>query len=273
MKAYMYIFLAKKPKLAYETPASRQSHNILDCRGVIPVCAKKTSMLAHARECPYSDKHILAVINKKAPSGSSSNIENMAPQPFIPSLSVPGTAPVTPQSSFTFSFPWTSPVELSTPLLPSAQSSPTKRRKISSHAAAQRSAATRLICSASKPDQPCKCDCHNPWTPEQQSSFAQKATCFWVYNNIPFHTVNSAQTELFFGEFLPQAKLPDRRTLAGSELDNLAHIATSETRDRVKGKYATGQSDGWKNIAKTPLLASTMNVAGQVRLNSPLLVS
>ena len=42
-------------------------------------------------------------------------------------------------------------------------------------------------------------------------------------------------------------------------------------KSKVSGKFATGQCDGWKNIAKTSLIASMINVEYVVRTNSRIL--
>jgi hypothetical protein len=40
----------------------------------------------------------------------------------------------------------------------------------------------------------------------------------------------------------------------------------SDIKKKVKGKMAMGQCDGWKNVAKTPLVASMITVDYQVRI-------
>jgi len=37
-------------------------------------------------------------------------------------------------------------------------------------------------------------------------------------------------------------------------------------KEKVKGKMAMGQCDGWKNVAKMPLVASMIKVDYQVRI-------
>jgi hypothetical protein len=41
-----------------------------------------------------------------------------------------------------------------------------------------------------------------------------------------------------------------------------------ETKERIGGKVGTGQCDGWKNIAKTPVIMSMMTVENEVSLIS-----
>ena len=76
--------------------------------------------------------------------------------------------------------------------------------------------------------------------------------------------------ELFFEKWLPGAKLPDRRKLSGIHLDAAVNNALAHTKSQVYGKLATGQSDGWKNIAKTSVITSMMSVENDVRQTQAL---
>ena len=63
---------------------------------------------------------------------------------------------------------------------------------------------------------------------------------------------------------MPEAFLPSRHLLSGRILSQEAAKAVEEMKVCVKGRYATGQSDAWKNIAKTSLVASMINVEYKV---------
>ncbi|KIK76711.1 hypothetical protein PAXRUDRAFT_76299, partial [Paxillus rubicundulus Ve08.2h10] len=54
--------------------------------------------------------------------------------------------------------------------------------------------------------------------------------------------------------------MPGRKQLSGRILDEEADKVVEEMKQVLKGKFATGQSDGWKNITKTSLVASLINV-------------
>ncbi|KAI0352260.1 hypothetical protein OH77DRAFT_1409607 [Trametes cingulata] len=71
---------------------------------------------------------------------------------------------------------------------------------------------------------------------------------------------------VFFGKWLPGAKVPDRRKLSGAFLDAAVSTAHAATQSRARGQLATGASDGWRNIAKTNVITSTMTVGGQIDL-------
>lgn len=84
--------------------------------------------------------------------------------------------------------------------------------------------------------------------------------------NIPFNVADNIELELFCAKWIPGSNVPERRALSGTYLNSAVEAAHSKTREAVEGKYATGQSDGWKNIAKTSVITSMMNVERQVSL-------
>ncbi|KAI0762487.1 hypothetical protein C8Q74DRAFT_1167205, partial [Fomes fomentarius] len=71
---------------------------------------------------------------------------------------------------------------------------------------------------------------------------------------------------LFIQKWIPGTKVPDRRKLSGEILDAAAERVVENTRAQVKGKLATGSSDGWKNVAKDDVITSFMNVNRQAHL-------
>ncbi|KAI0349246.1 hypothetical protein OH77DRAFT_1594337, partial [Trametes cingulata] len=84
--------------------------------------------------------------------------------------------------------------------------------------------------------------------------------------NIPWNVADNAELELFFEKWVPGAKIPDRRKLSGTYLDEAVESVIQKTRTDVRTKFATGQSDGWKNIAKTSVITSMMSVERQAHL-------
>jgi hypothetical protein len=56
---------------------------------------------------------------------------------------------------------------------------------------------------------------------------------------------------LFVEKWILEAKLPDHRALSGHILDREVARVEARTREWIKGNIATGQCDGWKNVAKT----------------------
>ncbi|OSD05874.1 hypothetical protein PYCCODRAFT_1404696 [Trametes coccinea BRFM310] len=84
--------------------------------------------------------------------------------------------------------------------------------------------------------------------------------------NIPWNAAENPQLEAFFEKWVPGAQVPGRRQLSGKHLQEAVKTVRSSTRAAVQGKYATGQSDGWKNIAKTSVITSMMSVDREVHL-------
>jgi hypothetical protein len=56
----------------------------------------------------------------------------------------------------------------------------------------------------------------------------------------------------------------DRRIMSGRILDGEVQKAEQQVIDKVKGKMATGQCDGWDNVAKTHVVTSMMTVEHEV---------
>ncbi|QRV84724.1 hAT family dimerization protein [Ceratobasidium sp. AG-Ba] len=95
---------------------------------------------------------------------------------------------------------------------------------------------------------------------DQQKRFESDLCKLWVANGFPWHAINQPQTQLFFQNWLPEAKLPDRHKLSGDILRQEVELANASMREAVKGRIATGMSDGWKNIKRNYLLASMLSV-------------
>ncbi len=59
-------------------------------------------------------------------------------------------------------------------------------------------------------------------------------------------------------------QIPDRRALSGAILDELYHEVLEEMGKSVENRLAVGQSDGWKNVAKTNVTSTLMSVDQEV---------
>ena len=290
--------IAKDPALASSAATWRGSSNVFGTTGVIPVSGKRETMISHARRCVNSDKAVLQMIEARAALAAEAkarakasaaslaiqqNTENIAPlrssetawfSPAIPSvthipptyiLNAPFTVPM-PASPASFAFSQ------------NASPSPYKRIRTSlsesnifganqmltplpSNPLPHHSTTSTIFCHAHG----CNCECHRTWDQARQDDFAANLCNLFVACNFSFNAAENPQTHLFFAKWIPGAKVPDRRKLSGPCLDTAVTHATRTTRTAVFGQYATGQSDGWKNIAKTSVLTSTMNVNWLVR--------
>jgi len=83
--------------------------------------------------------------------------------------------------------------------------------------------------------------------------------------NIAWNVASNVELHLFFAKWIPGAVIPERRSLSHTTLPRLAQDAIDETAKLTNGKMATGQCDGWKNCAKTHVVASMMTVDNEVR--------
>ncbi|THU82318.1 hypothetical protein K435DRAFT_691755, partial [Dendrothele bispora CBS 962.96] len=81
----------------------------------------------------------------------------------------------------------------------------------------------------------------------------------WRATGIPYW-------KYFFAKWVPGAILPDCDVLSGRILNEEVVKANSETRGQTRGKFGTGQCDGWKNVAKKSLITSMVNVEYQPHL-------
>ncbi|KAI8986109.1 hypothetical protein BD414DRAFT_416319 [Trametes punicea] len=113
---------------------------------------------------------------------------------------------------------------------------------------------------------PCaSCPCHQ-WDNARQNDFAADLCKMFVMCNIPWNAADNIQMEHFFKKWLPSAKLPDRRKLSGTYLKEAVALVQITVHTNIRGKLATGQSDGWKNISKVSVITSTMSVNREVYL-------
>ncbi|KDN33692.1 hypothetical protein RSAG8_13216, partial [Rhizoctonia solani AG-8 WAC10335] len=82
----------------------------------------------------------------------------------------------------------------------------------------------------------------------------------WVALGIPWHGINHPQAHIFFHNWRPDAKVPDRHKLSGPILQREVESAREAMHKAVNGQIAIGMSDGWKNIRRNSLLASLLSV-------------
>ncbi|TFK78324.1 hypothetical protein K466DRAFT_507447, partial [Polyporus arcularius HHB13444] len=102
------------------------------------------------------------------------------------------------------------------------------------------------------------------WTAALRGEFADSVLDLFAVCGIPFNVADNVEFEDFILRWIPGADIPDRRALAGSILTGAVQKIEEATTARVAGKFATGQSDGWRNIAKTDVITSMMSVDREV---------
>ncbi|KAF5368688.1 hypothetical protein D9615_010307 [Tricholomella constricta] len=101
---------------------------------------------------------------------------------------------------------------------------------------------------------------HSRFSRSTQDEFNADLCRLLVVCNIAWWAVENPYWRGFFNKWLPNALLPGRKELSDRVLNEEADKVIREMLPQVKNGYGTGQCDGWKNIAKTSLIASTMNV-------------
>lgn len=90
--------------------------------------------------------------------------------------------------------------------------------------------------------------------------------CNWfVACGVLWNAANNPQTRIFSSKWLSDdVVIPDRRILSGRILNEQAKKVEENIKVKVQGKLATGQCDGWKNVAKTSVVTTVMSVENEV---------
>lgn len=102
------------------------------------------------------------------------------------------------------------------------------------------------------------------WTAAQQEEFVVDFCKLLVANDISWNFAINPQTHRFFAKYRPEAIIPEQRVLSGRILDQIYADIEAKVTDTIKGKYATGQCDGFKTMSKTPVITSMATVENQV---------
>ncbi|TBU39179.1 hypothetical protein BD309DRAFT_983231 [Dichomitus squalens] len=98
------------------------------------------------------------------------------------------------------------------------------------------------------------------WDQEHRDEFNADLCDLFVACNFSFNAADNPQMHLFFTKWVPGAKVPDRWKLSGPCLDRAVANATAATASQCTDSTQLVRSNRWKNIAKTSVLTSTMNV-------------
>ena len=207
-------------------------------KGFKPICGKVTSMKAHLRKCQLvapeirqlvtNDKHVHSQVVTVA-SSSSLLLGVVSPnlQPRLSPLLMPGSHQPSPLPVLDT---LTSPVISSVLSLgPEIADRPAKHRKLPTDA---------------------------PWAKETKDEFQYNLCLAFISSGIAWNAISDVQLWHFLEKWIPGAEIPDRRKLAGPILDKEVTRVISKTRLHTAGRFATGQSDGWKNIAKASVVTS-----------------
>ena len=99
-----------------------------------------------------------------------------------------------------------------------------------------------------------------PWKSEVQTEFAADLCRLLLVSNIAWWAVDQPYWRHFFRKWMPQCYMPGSKQLSGRILDEEATKVVETMKMVVHGRYATGQCDGWKNVNKSSIIATTINV-------------
>ncbi|KAJ7587830.1 ribonuclease H-like domain-containing protein [Mycena floridula] len=220
---------------------------------IAPVCGKPDSMKAHAKKCALVDRQTFGQVDKEAADAKGSkgagssrsnslNITHSNSPSLSPPLSRRASVQLSPLMSSSLPY-FGSPSEtlpsssmlFSGGLDPSPSQEPPQKRAKYAHLPAE-------------------------WSPEQQQDFGADFLKLIASTGVSFNFIANPETRLFTEKWIPGSKLPDRRVLSSSILDQEAEKVVAQTRDKVTGKLAMYQSDGWKTNAKRNVNTSMITV-------------
>ena len=105
---------------------------------------------------------------------------------------------------------------------------------------------------------------HSDVDGSRQAEFDVDMCKLFVSGGISWNVASNPQTQLFFEKWIPDVKVPDRRIMSGRVLNGEVDKANVKIKEKVRGKVATGQCDGWTNIARTSVVTSMMTVEHEV---------
>lgn len=240
-----WAIIAKDPQLARFAATWKRQANILDTRGVIPIVSKRGTMLAHIRRCPLVKQDQLKDLEREL-----AEVENTPLGLVTPPISRTGSS----ASCY--------------------GGSPTKRARTHlgtqcgnslgmDHDAAASELPSPTGAAAASKARFCE-QCYEK-NAARQEEFESDLCKLFIAANIPWYGAQNAELYLFVNKWVPGAKVPDRRKLSGELLDKETEEVVKKTRSMVKAKPATGVSDMWKNVARTDVLTSLMNVERKVQ--------
>ncbi len=194
---------------------------------VDPVCGKEPRMLAHIKKCRYisADDRTHALLSSR-PSITAGSPKTVAPSSPLASLHV-GAIP--------FTFP---------------NHQPLKRSK-SLHVGASRGGIQTLAKTLS--------------ASQLQDEFSSDLCKLFIATNTPWVAAENPSFHRFIHKWVgSNIVVQDRRILSGRVLDKEVERVEVEVKAKVQGKMATGQCDGWKNVAKSSVVSTLMSVENEV---------
>lgn len=234
------------------------------------MCGKVDDMWKHLAECEHvicgkikemARQDILSRQMKKAGKENARLVAQHISAHATPSRSLAPTWSESPDATL-------SPLSFSSPPVPLASlanrsdSERTIQREMTSGSLAETPITPDVFYAHNSPLR------HN-WTQEQHEQFASELCMLMIVCNIAWWSVEQPYWRFFFQKWMPGCQMPGRREMSGRILNDEAEKVVGKMKGKVSGKYGTGICDGWKNVSKTSLIASMINVAYTVSNQTP----
>lgn len=100
---------------------------------------------------------------------------------------------------------------------------------------------------------------------ELQEEFSSDICRLFIAMNTAWAAAENPEFHTFIHKWVgPEVVVLDRRTISGRVLDKEVEKVENQVRRKVQGKLAMGSCDGWKNVAKSNVVTSLMNVGNEV---------
>ncbi|KAL1711778.1 hypothetical protein EV715DRAFT_268337, partial [Schizophyllum commune] len=98
-----------------------------------------------------------------------------------------------------------------------------------------------------------------PWDVNTQAKFARNMCWLMVVCNIAWWNAEMPFWQYFFETYVPDVHVPGQEELSGRILDAKYTSILDSIRACVRGPFATGLCDSWKNIVKSAIIATMIN--------------
>ena len=103
------------------------------------------------------------------------------------------------------------------------------------------------------------------WAYSLRNEFQTDVLKLCIASNIAFRAVEVPYFQHFFKKWIPGAPLPTRQALSDRLLKKESRRVIDGMKLHLKGRYGTGQTDGWKSITRSNIIASMVNAEYEVR--------
>lgn len=90
---------------------------------------------------------------------------------------------------------------------------------------------------------------------ERQEAFESDLVRVFATANFPLSAIEESEVRKFLSRWIPGAKVPWAKTFSGSILLEEVSRLEHQIKSRAKGKLATVQCDGWKDVSRKHLVA------------------